>query len=547
LRAQLVDCNSSALKSISNLRAANTGLAGHGANSAAGPASQNEARRYEADETFNIQFHEPLQFVDEKTKELIKQIVEQIVLHMGSGHSMPAHLKDLMPASTTSAGKQASPTQELERLRRELEKSCARTEQAESRLEHVRAQLAEAQAQLARSQLTEADARADARKAEEQAREAETIMRQRVEEAEAHAQASESRARQVAEEAIAQYQEDARKESLPKKGPAARTGQNEDARFLEFKVKLKNSDGKQLGLGMDLSDGKCIGITSIDEEGLMADWNRDHSDLKVKMYDKVVKVNGACGNAQHLLDELSSDELEMTIRRRNDPFSTIEAVFGRLWQDALERMSNSVCACAICQRRAASVPEPVSPQAPTIPQTNWKSLVCMSSDGPKQHDATLETENVHPTDGGCRTISSMFVQFDLISKKDAAVQVDLVPKAIGKTMEQSKVTCVAPLLEAPRRTETRPQHSSINLGSSADVASVAAFMQEKRARRCKDSGSENTDPVRAREALTCPEPCRLLKAATSLPVLRLPAVNRQCGDIRDREGIGQPPRRLKLL
>ena len=70
--------------------------------------------------------------------------------------------------------------------------------------------------------------------------------------------------------------------------------------------------------GVNISDGKSLLIEFIDAEGLLADWNRDHSDLEVKVHDKVVRVNGVSGDARCIADRFSADEhLEMTIQRNS--------------------------------------------------------------------------------------------------------------------------------------------------------------------------------------------------------------------------------------
>jgi hypothetical protein len=85
----------------------------------------------------------------------------------------------------------------------------------------------------------------------------------------------------------------------------------------EFTIKIKKLGEKKLGVDVDLAGRTSILVESIHADGLLADWNRDHNDLEVKVYDKVVRINGVCGNAQNMVAEIGSAiDLEMTIQRQ---------------------------------------------------------------------------------------------------------------------------------------------------------------------------------------------------------------------------------------
>lgn len=89
--------------------------------------------------------------------------------------------------------------------------------------------------------------------------------------------------------------------------------------WTEFKIKLKRLGEKKLGVDVRHTRNKdTLEIASIVGEGLIVDWNRDHSDLEVKVGDKVVQVNLVSGSSNEMLAAMQADdELEMTIRRQN--------------------------------------------------------------------------------------------------------------------------------------------------------------------------------------------------------------------------------------
>merc|ERR1712232_178420 len=80
----------------------------------------------------------------------------------------------------------------------------------------------------------------------------------------------------------------------------------------EFIINLTKSCGKKLGIRA----GRHLHIESIDPHGLVADWNREHPDLEVKVGDKVGRANGVTGNPQKIAGQFSAEAVEMTLERQ---------------------------------------------------------------------------------------------------------------------------------------------------------------------------------------------------------------------------------------
>lgn len=63
--------------------------------------------------------------------------------------------------------------------------------------------------------------------------------------------------------------------------------------------------GEELGLYLDLEDGKSLLIEGMNE-GLLDRWNISNPEQRVKVGDRIMDINGINGNASLMLDELTS-------------------------------------------------------------------------------------------------------------------------------------------------------------------------------------------------------------------------------------------------
>merc|ERR1712087_570633 len=77
-------------------------------------------------------------------------------------------------------------------------------------------------------------------------------------------------------------------------------------------------NGKNLGVDVDLVDGKCLFIETI-KPGLVSDWNANHPDKEIQREDCIIQVNGAKGTASALTAACKKDEvLELVVVRLSD-------------------------------------------------------------------------------------------------------------------------------------------------------------------------------------------------------------------------------------
>mmetsp|Transcript_16941 Transcript_16941/g.37215 ORF Transcript_16941/g.37215 Transcript_16941/m.37215 type:complete len:176 (+) Transcript_16941:73-600(+) len=95
----------------------------------------------------------------------------------------------------------------------------------------------------------------------------------------------------------------------------------------EFKVSLDkaalkasaNSSGAhplQLGIRIDLADGKSLLIEEVLEPGLVQAFNKENPDQALAVLDRIVEVNGKSADSQELAHRCIRDAvLEMKIRR----------------------------------------------------------------------------------------------------------------------------------------------------------------------------------------------------------------------------------------
>jgi hypothetical protein len=80
-------------------------------------------------------------------------------------------------------------------------------------------------------------------------------------------------------------------------------------------VKIKKPSDRICGIKlMTVADDLCI--NQILPEGLLAEWNHDHNDKRVKPGDKVVRLNGKVGKESMISELRSAAELLITIHRQ---------------------------------------------------------------------------------------------------------------------------------------------------------------------------------------------------------------------------------------
>lgn len=104
------------------------------------------------------------------------------------------------------------------------------------------------------------------------------------------------------------------KETIPELEPLPSQDQEKEAKK-EFTITVKKtSTESRLGVDVDLTDGIALQIDKVND-GLVADWNKEHPDRQVKPNDRVISVNGARGNALTMTDVCKHDDvLEMVIQ-----------------------------------------------------------------------------------------------------------------------------------------------------------------------------------------------------------------------------------------
>lgn len=107
--------------------------------------------------------------------------------------------------------------------------------------------------------------------------------------------------------------------------------------YTEFRILMQKPQGQKLGADVDSSDGVSLLIANI-KEGLLADWNRNHSDTEVHVGDRIVRVNGAEGETGRIMAALKASDLMMTIRRpavrKLDPAMERAAQANKAWDAA---------------------------------------------------------------------------------------------------------------------------------------------------------------------------------------------------------------------
>jgi hypothetical protein len=75
----------------------------------------------------------------------------------------------------------------------------------------------------------------------------------------------------------------------------------------DFAMTLDRTDSADIG-ALLINDGVALVVKEI-FAGLLQAWNQAHPDLQVYANDSIVEVNGVCGDAHTMLDELSRDQI----------------------------------------------------------------------------------------------------------------------------------------------------------------------------------------------------------------------------------------------
>jgi len=77
--------------------------------------------------------------------------------------------------------------------------------------------------------------------------------------------------------------------------------------FSEFCIRIdRGPEGERLGINTNKSDGLTLRVDSVAADGLVSLWNTKNPSKALYPGDRIVAVNGRCGNALELLDESKS-------------------------------------------------------------------------------------------------------------------------------------------------------------------------------------------------------------------------------------------------
>eukprot|EP00930_Biecheleria_cincta_P006405 TRINITY_DN107406_c0_g1_i1.p1 TRINITY_DN107406_c0_g1~~TRINITY_DN107406_c0_g1_i1.p1 ORF type:complete len:158 (+),score=37.86 TRINITY_DN107406_c0_g1_i1:95-568(+) len=76
----------------------------------------------------------------------------------------------------------------------------------------------------------------------------------------------------------------------------------------EFTVEIVKGVGEKakLGIDVDLTDGIALVVDQVND-GLIDDWNKDHPDLAINKFDRIVEVNGKRGSANDITEVCKND------------------------------------------------------------------------------------------------------------------------------------------------------------------------------------------------------------------------------------------------
>jgi len=88
----------------------------------------------------------------------------------------------------------------------------------------------------------------------------------------------------------------------------------------EHMVRITKVDANsKVGLGLSAVDGRSLRILKVDSEGLIPSWNRENPDQQVRSGDRIVEVNGVCGDARAMIETCKNNEtLQIKVRYTAD-------------------------------------------------------------------------------------------------------------------------------------------------------------------------------------------------------------------------------------
>jgi len=82
-------------------------------------------------------------------------------------------------------------------------------------------------------------------------------------------------------------------------------------------VLLSKGAGQRFGFAnVPMPDGKSLVISWIDDQGICAQWNREHPNDAVAEGDRIASVNGASNGIQVMRDQLQQNTVRMLIHRQ---------------------------------------------------------------------------------------------------------------------------------------------------------------------------------------------------------------------------------------
>jgi len=97
----------------------------------------------------------------------------------------------------------------------------------------------------------------------------------------------------------------------------------------EFWMTLKSSNQK-LGCSLIRASGKGLLIGSIERDGRVWAWNREHPASQVQKGDRIVEVDGVCGNTQKMLRRLRRSREDIQLRLQPRTAEDIQQLLRRL-------------------------------------------------------------------------------------------------------------------------------------------------------------------------------------------------------------------------
>lgn len=88
----------------------------------------------------------------------------------------------------------------------------------------------------------------------------------------------------------------------------------------EIMVTVNKVDASsRVGLGLSAIDGNCLRIVKVDNEGLIPNWNMENPTQRVQRGDRIIEVNGHCGDTVAMIQACKNDvTLQILVRSTAD-------------------------------------------------------------------------------------------------------------------------------------------------------------------------------------------------------------------------------------